>query len=264
MSRGTAPRVGVVGYGQIGRQLVRRIQDDDRLELAFVHNRTGIELTDVPADAHLGDLSAFASYGPDLIVEAAHPVHTEQHASAFLRTADYLPLSTSALVDDDLRAELFSVAEAHGRCLFLPRGALVGLDALVVSSHMWESVTVTFTKHPAQIETDRGRSPVVAAREVLFNGSVREIATRFPRNVNSMVTLALATVGLDRCAARIVADPDATTGRLEIEARGRDRSVLRVSRDQPMVGVSGTEMFDSLWASVSSAAGLTETAIRFV
>jgi hypothetical protein len=40
---------------------------------------------------------------------------------------------------------------------------------------------------------------------VIYDGPARGIAAKFPRNVNTMVTCAFATIGLDRCRARLIA-----------------------------------------------------------
>jgi aspartate dehydrogenase len=70
-----------------------------------------------------------------------------------------------------------------------------------------------------------------------------------------MVTCALATVGLDRCRGRMIADPVLDHAVAEVEAVGSDGSYLATTKRQPMVGVSGTEMFASTPRSVLKATG---------
>ena len=151
----------------------------------------------------------FAAAAPDLIVESAHPDITRSHGEAFLSSCDYMPFSVTALADDGLRERLTTVAKSSGHRLVIPQGALVGTDALLGWAHMWRDVTITFRKHPANIDLGmvNRRAEDIRAETVIFDGPVRDIAPLFPRNVNTMVTCALATVGIDRCRGRMIADP---------------------------------------------------------
>ena len=187
----------------------------------------------------------FAVTAPDLIVEAAHPEISVAHGATFLEACDYMPLSVTALADDDLRARLVTTAERARHHLILPQGALVGTDALLAWRHMWRDVTITFRKHPHNIDLAavKRRAQDITSETVIFDGPVREIAPLFPRNVNTMVTCALATVGLDKCRGRMIADPALDHAVAEVEAWGKDGSYLTTVKRQPMVGVSGTEMF---------------------
>jgi predicted dinucleotide-utilizing enzyme len=168
-----------------------------------------------------------------------------------------MPLSVTALADDGLRERLVTTAERARRHLILPQGALVGTDALLAWRHMWRDVTITFRKHPLNIDLTavKRRAQDITAETVIFDGSVREIAPLFPRNVNTMVTCALATVGLDKCRGRMIADPALDHAVAEVEAWGKDGSYLTTVKRQPMVGVSGTEMFASTLRSVLKATG---------
>lgn len=114
-------------------------------------------------------------------------------------------------------------------------------------------MVITFCKHPANIDfTELATDPsTIVAETVLFEGPVRAIAGLFPRNVNTMVTCALATIGLDHCVGRLVADPAlAGMAVTEVMAIGADGSEIRTIKKQPMVAVSGTEMFASLLRSL--------------
>ena len=68
-----------------------------------------------------------------------------------------------------------------------------------------------------------------------------------------VVTCALATIGLDRCRARLVADPSLDHAVAEVEAFGTDGSYLQTIKRQPAIGVTGTEMFASTLRSVQKA-----------
>ena len=64
---------------------------------------------------------------------------------------------------------------------------------------------------------------------MILSGSVREVARRFPNNLNSSVGVALAGLGLDATELELVADPalSETAHELEIEA-GAGKVMLSV------------------------------------
>jgi predicted dinucleotide-utilizing enzyme len=257
-------RIGILGAGFIGLELYRWLCGDAaaRLGLApgFVWARRAEALAPVMPRHRATELRFPMAAPPALVVEAAHPDLTRAHGAAILGQSDYMPLSVSALVDDTLAGELRAACAASGHRLILPKGALVGLQSLISTRDIWAEVTITFRKHPDAIDFSAlGTAPPEGAGEtVIFDGPVREIARRFPRNVNTMVTCALATVGLDRCRGRLIADPALDHAVAEVRALGRDGSEIETVKRQPMVGVSGTEMTASLLRSVRLATGRME------
>jgi len=249
-------RVGVVGLGYIGSDLVARItRPNSGVELAFAYNRSPGLLTALSCDLILDDLSLAAERDADLIVETAHPAISAKWGVDFLRSGHYMPLSTTALVDDELRANMLDMARRHGHKLVLAAGALVGGSALAMRPEAWDRVKITFRKHPDNLDLSESGIDPSSLQEptTIFRGSAREVAARFPRNVNTVVTGALLSVGLDRCECEVVADPGRDRAVAEVEAWGYDGGYLRTDKRQPAVGVSGTEMTDSVWYSVRQA-----------
>jgi predicted dinucleotide-utilizing enzyme len=256
-------RIGLIGFGGIGRQVYQRVMHGPPcgLEIAFVHNRTAPAMAAVPQQLQLQDLAQFAERGADLVIEMAHPAYTQRWGAQILSAADYMPLSVSALADDALREQLLAAAGAAGTSLAIPHGALMGLDSLREWRAQWSEVVISFFKNPANIDfSDSGMDPAgIQAQTVLYDGPTRGIAPLFPRNINTMITCALATTGLDACRARLVADPGLDVAIAEVTATGRDGSRLTMRKEQPAVGVSGTEMFASQFASIQRAAAARET-----
>jgi len=246
-------RIGLIGFGFIGSEIHRRIaRAGGPLELAFVHNRSPDRLAGLDPALILDDLADARRFVPDLIVEIAGPEVTVQHGENLLSVADYMPLSLTALADDELRTRLTDQARQTGHSLLVAHGALVGADSLLEWRAMWDCVSITFRKPPRSI----GPAGEGVTREtVIFDGSVRQIAQRFPHNVNAMVACALATTGLDDCRARLIADPALEHLQLAIEAIGKDGSRLTIERSQPAIGVSGSEMAEAVYRSILRAVG---------
>jgi predicted dinucleotide-utilizing enzyme len=248
-------RIAVLGYGFIGSNLNKGIAERDDLEVVGIYNRDPWRLEELDSDLRIHDLKDVGGLDPDVVIEAAHPDITRQFGSKFLAFADYMPLSVTALADDDLFESLKRSAEINGNRMLIPHGALVGLDSLLEWRDHWKDVSVTFRKSPRNIDFS---NVDVDASEIdgtttLYDGPARGIAARYPRNVNTIITAALATVGLDRLRARLIADPGLDVAIAEVEAIGVDGSQLQTVRRQPAVGVSGTEMFASLFQSLKTA-----------
>ena len=258
----SAKRIGLVGFGHIGRNLYQRLTENHpEIEIGFVYNRSRDKLSKLPGEIILADPETAAGRNCGLIVEMAHPSITGMYGLSFLKCADYMPLSVNGLVDATRLKRLVATAREHGHRLLIPHGALMGCDDLTEWKHMWEAVTITMRKHPTHlnIAMPPEHSGDAVGETVLYDGPVAGIAQKFPRNVNVMVACALATIGVDRCRGRLIAAAEAQHATLEVVANGKDGSTLRMVKQAQMVGVSGSEMLESLYHSVLKALGVYQT-----
>ena len=252
-------RIGIVGYGYIGAYVYEQITSRPELglEVAFVHNRSHAKLASLPPAVVLDKLEDFASRGAELIVELAHPRVTQEYGAAFLRHTDYMPLSLTALADAQLEKELLETAGQHGTCLYVPHGAVVGLDALEEGRQIWEEVRITMKKPPRTFDFSAApqfKVEGIRAETLLYEGPTRGVCPLFPRNVNSHAAVALGGIGFDRTHSVLVADPGLEVSVIEIEMRGQGVEV-KVLRANPMKGVSGVFTLVSTLASICRAKG---------
>jgi len=150
-----------------------------------------------------------------LVVEAASQEAVRQYALRVLREGkDLMVMSTGALLDDELHHKILMEAEASGRRVYIPSGAIVGLDN-VKSAALGgiDSATLTTRKPPRSFEG----APYITERSInlksikepttLCEGPAREAVKPFPRNVNVAASLSLAGIGADRTIVRVIADP---------------------------------------------------------
>lgn len=254
---GLRPRVGIVGFGLIGSYVYEQIvaRPELGLDVAFVHNRSPEKVAHLPPDVVLEDLADFGRRDPDLVVELAHASVTVAHGAAFLRKTDYMPLSLTALADAELERALLDTAQAHGTRLYIPHGAVVGLEAIAEGRDQWNEVTMVMRKSPSSIDfRDHPtlEAEGISTETVIYDGPTRGICPLFPRNVNSHAALALGGIGFDRTRSVLIAVTDSHTSDIEIIVRGEvaDLTIRRVS---PMKGVSGMFTLVSALGSVARA-----------
>ncbi|XP_054714872.1 aspartate dehydrogenase domain-containing protein-like [Uloborus diversus] len=263
-----ARRVGIVGYGSLGRHLVSQIENDRRFELAFVWNRTVSKMEGRVDPEHiLLDLDHFASRQPDLVVEVAHPSITKAHGAEFLKHCDFLIGSPSALCDEALFTDLKRSALIHG--LYVPSGAFWGAEDVrkLSEAGKLKSLHVTMKKHPLSLKL-RGNLKEKNARVtddavVLYDGPIRELCDLAPNNVNTMAVAAVAApdLGFDGIRGTLVADPKLVHSHVvEIEACGfpkDDGSGFRVRtvRENPAVlgEVTGEATYAAYFGSLARA-----------
>src|SRR5439155_17413453 len=124
--------------------------------------------------------------GVDLVVEAANKGVVQTVVRDALAAGKGAMLMTiGALADDDLREELVGLAKKNGCKIYLPSGAVMGVDGVKAASEAdLKSVTLVTTKPPAAV--DRGKTD---RSTLLFSVPAREAVQRFPKNVNVAATL---------------------------------------------------------------------------
>ena len=223
-------RVGLIGFGAIGREVAEAIHDGraGRARLVSVLVRSP-EKIEPGCATRLGcrfttDAADFLDSAMDLVVEAAGHDALRSYAEAVLRAdKDLMVAAVGAFADAGLWERVSRLAHDRGRRVYIPSGGTGGLD-LIGSAALAEldEVTLLIRRPPdgllppdeARAVQDSGES-----RELL-SGPAREAALRFPANVNVAAALSLAGVGLDRTAVRVVADPAVSRNTYEISAKG--------------------------------------------
>ncbi len=223
-------RVGLIGYGAIGRRLAEAIIGGEagRTELAAVLVRRPERITD-EMTASLGcrittDAADFLATSMDLVVEVAGHDALKAYAEDVLRQGkDLLLISVGALADPHFEQRLYRAAHDYGQRVYLATGAIAGLDAIAAGAvGGLHSVTHSVRKPPAGLLPPDEIEAAVAAGvpRVLYEGPAREAALRFPENVNVAAAVSLAGLGLDKTTVRVIADPTVLRNTHEIDVRG--------------------------------------------
>lgn len=252
-------RIGLIGFGQIGLSLNDMLlaQPELNMELAFVLEANPERAAKIPTGLRLESMDGFALYKPDLVLEAAHPEAVRLYATLVLEKCNLMILSVSAMADSALETSVRNLCRERETRLFIPHGAVVGLDGIKDGLSVWEQVTITMKKNPRNLNFDSFphlQEDRIKKETVLYDGPTRGILPIFPKNVNSHATLALASLGLDQTRSILIADPDLDESVIEIDASGGGNSIHIVRRN-PIKGVTGKLTILSILESLKNVFG---------
>ena len=241
--------VGLIGCGSIGTVIAKAIDGGKagELELVAVYDivrehaeRLVKSLSKKPVIAETSS-DLIKRRDINLIVEAASQDAVREYAVKALREGkDLMVMSTGALLDENLYQEVLNVAKRTGRKVYVPSGAVVGLDNVKSAAlEEIESVTLTTRKPPVSFEgapfiKERGVD-LTSIREpkVLYEGPAREAVKLFPRNVNVAASLSLAGVGADRTWVKIIADPNVKGITHEVRVKGAFGELMTKTVNRP-------------------------------
>jgi aspartate dehydrogenase len=214
-------RLALIGYGAIGRQIVKALEG---LPIKIVAIAMREQRENVP---HLiTKPEELLALKPDLVVEAAGREAIHFWGEAALAAAPAFAIaSTSAFTDDTLMAKLLAAAQLHHSQILIPPGALGAVDALAAASLLpLKRVTHTIIK-PARAWQGTHAENLIKLENLtqaisFFKGTAREAATLFPQNANVTVISSLAGIGLEKTKVQLIADPHAKYNAHKLLAEG--------------------------------------------
>ncbi|WMW21341.1 aspartate dehydrogenase [Methanolobus mangrovi] len=226
-------KIGLIGCGTIGTSICKAIDDGTiEAELFAIYDRNMDDVDKL--------LSTLKRYKPqvmetsamikeiDLLVECASQGAVYEVIPAALHAhCDVMIMSVGAFADEKLHKTIRELAKDNNCKVYLPSGAIVGLDGLKsASSEEIYSVTLTTQKPPRglagapyiirnKIDLDK-----INGRNVIFEGPASEAVKAFPANVNVAATLSIAGIGFEKTKVKIVANPALTRNIHEISVEG--------------------------------------------
>jgi aspartate dehydrogenase len=227
-------KVGLLGCGAIGTQIALAI-DSGKIpaELTHIYDFDNakaesliVKLSKKPilvANPHL-----LSSNNVDIVVEAASQDAVKNHALSILQNRkDLMIMSVGALLDESVFDILFDACMEFKKRIYLPSGAIAGLDAIKSVKDELESVTLITTKNPKAL----AGAKFFAARNIdvnsitqkttILEGDAKEAVTLFPANINVAALLSLAGLGSTKTLVKIIADPTTDKNTHQIEAKGK-------------------------------------------
>ncbi|MGE4275223.1 MAG: aspartate dehydrogenase [Candidatus Methanomethylophilaceae archaeon] len=225
-------RLLIMGCGFIGSTIAKAADAMDEVDSILLLDSSSEKVNQLVGELSKAEASDGLEAGLrscDLFIEAA----SQAAARATLPLAlgqgkDCMVMSVGTFVDDDFRLGMFAQAKRTGAHVYIPSGAICGLDGLRSASMSdLDEVELITIKGPDSMAgvpylLEKGVDVhSFTAATLVFQGTAREAVRAFPRNVNVAATVSLLGVGFDRTNVKIVVDPSTRCNSHELIVRGR-------------------------------------------
>lgn len=237
-------RIGIVGCGAIGSAIAKAMSRD------FTQAAKLTALYDIEADKAYKlakvagrkrglvalSLKSLISKS-DLVVECASAkVSAEVVKQAIKYRRDCLIMSVGGLLDS--YEEIFKTAKKNSCSVYIPSGAIAGIDCL--KAHKLakiKRVLLTTRKAPNAL----AGSPYILKNKidlyniktetVIFEGKASDAVLHFPQNINVSATLSLAGLGKEKTRVKIICSPcSKNIHEIEIES-GAGKTFIRCENE---------------------------------
>ncbi|MEO9277960.1 MAG: aspartate dehydrogenase [Nitrososphaera sp.] len=227
-------RVGLLGCGAIGTDIALAI-DSGKVPAKLTHiydftkkssELLASKLQNKPVITE--NVGLLATAPVDLIIEAASQDAVRDNALSILQNRkDLMIMSVGALLDESIYDILFDACKDFNKKVYLPSGAILGLDGIRSVKEELNSITLVTTKNPRALkgakffETSEIDLDKISTSTTIYEGSAQEAVKLFPANINVAALISLAGIGSVATKVRIVADPMTNKNIHEIEAEGK-------------------------------------------
>lgn len=226
-------KIGLLGCGAIGTQIALAI-DSKKIPASLTHvydqNPESAksliaklnQKPEIVTNSHL-----LSSNPLDLVVEAASQNAVRDVALSILQNRkDLMIMSVGALLDEAIFEVLTDACKEYKKTIYLPSGAIAGLDAIKSVREEIDSLSLVTTKHPNSLrgakffETSDIDIANIQTKTTIFEGTAKEAVGLFPANINVAALLSLSGLGSKKTTVCIIADPIATKNTHQILAHG--------------------------------------------
>ena len=232
--------ISIIGCGAIGSELALSV---DRMMIENVNISSFLDIKLENAEILKSKLSNnnpivfnnFSDYiksdtfkDVDLVVEAASQNALTSYLNPIiLLKKDILVMSVGAFANPDFFSQVIKNVEKNDINLYVPSGAIAGIDAIKSVRSSISYVTLTTTKNPNSLKDSPFFKKTnltvdsIKKRTLIFEGSAIEAVQNFPANVNVAALLGLAGIGVEKTKVNVIADPSLRINKHEIKVIGK-------------------------------------------
>ncbi len=229
-------KIGLIGTGSIAEYLLEEINKkaDYPVEIVvgLVRNKDKYKHLKEKYDIEITeDINRLLESDIDLIVEAANVSAVKQNLPQLIKHKDSIVISVGAFSDEAFLKEIHTIASESNHSIYLPSGAIGGLDLIqnagVISGI--DRVKIT-TRKPAHVfDEDNLTSDLT-----IFEGSANLAIKKFPKNINVAIILSLAGIGTAETEVEIIASPSLEENEHTIEVSGDFGEMKTTIKNKPM------------------------------
>jgi aspartate dehydrogenase len=230
-------KVGIIGYGSIGKEIIAAAKREEipNAKIVALFDKEPQVISSAGQDnAELHLFSDFNKFyespvysSLDIIIECASKDAVREFSKRIIKSKkDLLVLSVGGFSDQKFLSELQDLSIFNNAKIWIPTGAIAGLDSIRSVRKYLDSLTITTTKHPKSFagapyfKNSKIKLDDISKETVLFEGSAITAIELFPANVNVAVSIALAGIGLENTRVKIIADPMISVNKHEILCKG--------------------------------------------
>ena len=167
-------KVGIIGYGRIGAYLYEKFRRDPHVTVSWVYEKIVEKTRTLDKALLVDDPEQLKARKTDLVVEAADFTAIASLAPLVLKHSNMLILSASALADDALDKMLRSLADENGNRIYVPHGALLGMDGFQDGRDTFDEIVITTVKAPKNLDftfQTKWNLDDIKSRTVLHDGT---------------------------------------------------------------------------------------------
>ncbi|MFA6225886.1 MAG: aspartate dehydrogenase [Methanoregula sp.] len=181
-------RIGLLGCGNIGHIIA---QHAGSFEITAVFDKVlerAEEIAALSGARAYENFEEFITADIDSVVEAASVNAVKIYAGVVLsHNKNMVIMSVGALADPRFHEEIRTKALESGQKVYIPSGAIFGLDNLKIGRiSKFKKLLLRTTKSPKSLGI------AADSRRMLFSGKANECIKAFPKNVNVSVAMSLA------------------------------------------------------------------------
>lgn len=151
----------------------------------------------------------------DLVVEAASINAASNYVLDVLRKGkDIMIMSIGVFSDHDFYKEIIQFLKINSNNVFLPSGAIGGIDIIRSIKNHIESITLITTKNNKSLKgapfflNNNINVDEINKRQIIFDGNADDAIKQFPSNVNVSALISLAGIGFKRTNVKVIVDPN--------------------------------------------------------